>query len=64
MTSSDIDDGRVYFSVREADNSIVAKGNGQRRPDAGHFLASALCSGFVLVFGDPQVTVTVFLDEP
>lgn len=63
VTSSDIDGGHVYFSIREADNSIVAKGFGHRRPGVGHFLESGLCAGFVLVIDDPSVTITVFLDE-
>src|SRR5262249_17560152 len=59
VTASDIDDGRVYFSIRDADG-IVAKGFGHRRPGMDPFLESALCSGFVLVFDDPPATVSVF----
>jgi hypothetical protein len=62
VTSSDVDDGRVYFSIRDA-AGIVAQGFGHRRSGTGRFLESALCSGLVLVLDDPEVTLSVFLDE-
>jgi hypothetical protein len=62
VTSSDIEDGRVYFSIRDA-GGIAAKGFGHRRPGTTRFLESGLCSSFVLVLDDPPTTISVFLDE-
>ena len=62
VSSSDIDDGRVYFSIRDADG-IVAKGFGHRRPGTTRFLESGLCAGFVVVLDDPPATISFFLDE-
>jgi hypothetical protein len=64
VNSSDLDDGRVYFSIRD-DDGIIAKGFGHRR-QGSRFLESALCSGFVLQLDDPAagtVIISVFLDE-
>lgn len=63
VTSTDIDAGRVYFSIRDSDG-IVTKGFGHRRPGTTRFLESGLCSGFVVVLDDPPATISVFLDEP
>ncbi len=65
VTTSDIDGGRVYFSIREG-ATILAKGFGRRKPGTTRYLETALCSGFVLLLDDPAVpttTISVFLDE-
>jgi serine/threonine-protein kinase len=65
VTSAEVDGGRVYFTVRDAANHVLPGGQGfGKRRVATHFLQSGLCQGFILVFGDPQTTVSVFLDEP
>lgn len=62
VTTADIDGGRLYVSIRD-ERGFVAQGFAHRRPDTTRFLASALCSGFVLYLDDPQVTISVFLDD-
>lgn len=62
VTSADLDSGRVYFSIRDAEG-IVAQGFGHRRPGTTGFRESALCSGFVLVLDGADVTISVFLDD-
>jgi serine/threonine-protein kinase len=62
VTSADLDSGRVYFSIRDAEG-ILAQGFGHRRAGTTGFRESALCSGFVLVLDDADVTLSVFLDD-
>jgi serine/threonine-protein kinase len=62
VTTTDIESGRVYFSIRGS-AGIEAKGFAHRRPGTTRFLETALCSGLVLVLDDPAVTISVFLDE-
>ncbi|MFO0762476.1 MAG: serine/threonine-protein kinase [Byssovorax sp.] len=64
VTTDDINEGRVYFSVRDSAGGILAKGFGRRRAGTTRFLESALCSGFVLYLDDWPATLTVMLDEP
>jgi hypothetical protein len=62
VTTTDIDNGRIYFTIRDG-NGIIAKGFGHRRAGTTRFLASGLCAGFVLVLDEADVTISVFLDE-
>lgn len=62
VTTADIDDGRVTFSIRSG-GVVVASGLGHRKAGTTRFLETALCSGFVLHLDDPAVTISVFLDE-
>lgn len=62
VTTADIDNGRVYFSIRDG-STILAKGFGHRKPGTTRYLETALCAGFVLVIDDPLTTISVFLDE-
>ncbi|MFS8071416.1 MAG: protein kinase domain-containing protein, partial [Byssovorax sp.] len=57
VTTSDIDGGSVYFSIREG-ATILARGFGRRRPGTTRYLETALCSGFVLLLDDPAVPST------
>jgi hypothetical protein len=64
VTTADLDNGRIYFTIRD-EKGIVAKGFGRRKADTTRFLASGLCAGFVLHLDDnnADVVITVFLDE-
>jgi serine/threonine-protein kinase len=65
VTTSDIDSGRIYFSILDG-ATILAEGFGHRRPGTTSYLETALCSGFVLYIDDPvapAITISVFLDE-
>jgi serine/threonine-protein kinase len=62
VTTADINGGGLYFSI-QGKAGREAEGFAHRRGGTTSFLESALCSGFVLVFGTPAVTVTVFLDD-
>ncbi len=63
VTTADLDDGKVYFSLREG-STVLARGSGKRRAGTTRYLETALCSGFLLVLDDPAnlVTISVFLD--
>jgi serine/threonine-protein kinase len=62
VTTTDIDDGQIYFSIRD-EKGIIAKGYGHRRAGTTRFRTSALCAGFVLVLDEADVVISVFLDE-
>jgi serine/threonine-protein kinase len=62
VTTADINEGRIYVSIRD-DDGIIAKGFAHRKPGTTAFLGSALCLGFVLYLDNSNVIISVFLDD-
>lgn len=67
VSTADLNNENIYFTIRDESNTVLAKGYGRRRSDTPRFLSSGLCAGFTLYLFDDDgtntdVVITVFLD--